>query len=224
MGVLVAGRNWNYYADVKILTYHYSDALMNIFISHNKKQKSIARLLAMALVEHGENVWFDEWTLRPGDSLVGGIEDGLAKANVFVIIWSADAAESKWVGTEMRAYLRRRVDDASLRIIPIMVDDTPLPTLVADYLGFRVRSKSAIGKIAAKICGSPSEAELVQRLTQRLHDLTYDAEARNDPLPFKRCPDCGDDAFDRNTLTDYARDEVYYVIACKNCGWSECTQ
>jgi hypothetical protein len=184
----------------------------------------MARLLAMALVEHGENVWFDEWNLRPGDSLVGGIEDGLAKADVFVLIWSAAAAESNWVGTEMRAYLRRRVDDNSLRIVPVMVDDTPLPTLVADYLGFSARTKSAMGNIASKICGSPSEAALVQRLKQRLHDLTFDGDATNDPLPFKRCPNCGEDSFDRSTLTDYARDEVYYVIGCKKCGWGESTQ
>jgi hypothetical protein len=38
----------------------------------------------------------------------------------------------------VRAYIRRRVDDHSLRIIPLLMDDTPLPVLVADYRGFNV--------------------------------------------------------------------------------------
>jgi len=54
----------------------------------------MARNFATALAASGESVWFDEWELRPGDSLIGGIEDGLANANVFVIIWSSEAAAS----------------------------------------------------------------------------------------------------------------------------------
>jgi predicted RNA-binding Zn-ribbon protein involved in translation (DUF1610 family) len=197
---------------------------MNIFISHNKKQKSLARLLAMALVENGENVWFDEWQLAPGESLVGGIEKGLGGANVFALIWSKEAAKSNWVGTELRAYLRRRVDDESLRVIPIMVDDTPLPILVADYLGFEVKSPRSIGKVAARICGSLPVARVIRRLQERLRELTVDSDATNDPLPYKRCPDCGENSFDRRSTTDNWRDEIYYVISCKKCGWIEWTQ
>lgn len=197
---------------------------MQIFISHNGKQKSQARLLAMALVEHGESVWFDEWTIRPGESLTGSIEDGLSRTDVLVLLWSKEAATSNWVGTELRAYIRRRVDDKSLRIIPIMMDDTPLPTLVADYRGFSSRSNKSLGKIAAQICGAPSEAALVRRLKERINELTYNDQARGDPLPFKRCPECGEDDFDRGSHTDDQRDDIYYVITCKACGWSEWTQ
>lgn len=197
---------------------------MQIFISHNKKQKSQASLLAMALAEHGENVWFDEWIIRPGESLTGSIEDGLSSTDVFVLLWSKEAAASNWVGTELRAYIRRRVDDKSLRIIPIMMDDTPLPTLVADYRGFTSRSSKSLGKIAAQICGDPSEAALVRRLKERMNELTYDDQAKGDPLPFKRCPECGEDDFERRSHTDDQRDEIYYVITCKKCGWSEWTQ
>lgn len=194
------------------------------FISHNKKQKPLARLLATALAANGQSVWYDEWNLKPGDSLIGGIENGLAEARVFVIFWSYDAAASNWVGTEMRAYLRRRVDDNTLRIIPIMVDDTPLPALLADYLGFKVRSKKAIAEVAARISESQSEASIVRLLNERLEELTIDTDARNDPLPYKRCPKCGENQFDRKTISHPDRDDEYYVIGCKKCNWSEWTQ
>lgn len=194
------------------------------FISHNKKQKPLARLLATTLAANGQSVWFDEWNLKPGDSLIGGIENGLAEARVFAIIWSKDSAASNWVGTELRAYLRRRVDDNTLRIIPIMVDDTPLPALLADYLGFAIRSKKSIAEVAARICGSQTEAAIVRLLNDRLQELTIDNDGGNDPLPFKRCPKCGENSFDRRALTDDRRDDEYYVIECKKCGWSDWSQ
>jgi hypothetical protein len=194
------------------------------FISHNKKQKPLARLLATTLAANGQSVWFDEWNLRPGDSLIGGIENGLAEASVFVIIWSQESATSNWVGTELRAYLRRRVDDNTLRIIPIMVDDTPLPALLADYLGFAIRSKKSIAEVAARISGSQTEASIVRLLNERLQELTIDQDAGHDPLPFKRCPSCGEDSFERKTLSDPHRDEEYYVIRCTKCDWSDWTQ
>lgn len=91
---------------------------MKVFVSHNKADKSTARLIAMGIVEHGEDVWFDEWDIRPGESIVGGIEKGITECDVFVIVWSESAAKSKWVGTELRAIVRRRVDVENLRIVP----------------------------------------------------------------------------------------------------------
>ena len=108
---------------------------MLVFISHNKGDKATARLLAAALVETRVNVWFDEWTLRPGDSIVGGIDNGLAQCDVFVLIWSESARQSNWVGTELRAVINRRVRDRTLRIVPVLTDSTPLPVLVAEYKG-----------------------------------------------------------------------------------------
>ena len=67
---------------------------MLAFISHNKADKATARLLATALVETGVSVWFDEWNLRPGDSIVGGIEGGISQCDVFVISWSFKAQQS----------------------------------------------------------------------------------------------------------------------------------
>ena len=196
----------------------------HVFKSHNKKQKARARMLAMALVENGSSVWFDEWNLRPGDSLTGGIEEGLTKADVFVLLWSKEAAQSNWVGTEVRAYLRRRVDDNSLRIVPVMVDDTPLPTLVADYKGYTARTPRSLGKIAAAISGNTSEAKLVQRLKKRLDELTIDGDATNDPLPYKRCPQCGSAKLERKSAMDPQRDDMYYFISCKECGWGDWSQ
>jgi len=196
---------------------------MRVFISHNKQDKTTARLLAIALVQQGADVWFDEWVIKPGESITGGIEEGLRTSNIFVLVWSAHAAASNWVGTELRAFLRRRVDDDSLRIIPILIDDTSLPVLVADYRGFSLSDVISLTDIAVKITGKPPDIEIAAILQQRLNQLgkKYVGKA---PFPYLVCPMCASRNLKRTCATDYERDKSYYIIECQDCGWRDWTQ
>lgn len=197
---------------------------MKAFISHNKADKEQARTLAGLLIEQGESVWFDEWDLRPGDSLTGGIEEGLDSSDVFILIWSDAERLSKWVGTEVRATIRRRIDDASLRIVPVMLDKTPLPRLVADFLGFDLSAGDVtLADVALRVTGHPRDIEIAQRLQARLQDLTVANLDPSDPFGVLICPHCGSDDLKRSTTTDHQRDEFYYVIDCE-CGWGDWTQ
>src|SRR5437870_1724363 len=105
----------------------------HVFMCHNKADKEFARALAVAFAEQGIGVWFDEWNLRPGDSITAGVERGLSEVDTIVVVWSKAASKSRWVQAEIRASLQRLFSDGSVRVIPIMLDDTRLPTLLADY-------------------------------------------------------------------------------------------
>lgn len=55
----------------------------DVFISHASEDKDeFVRPLANALIQQGLNVWFDEMTLRIGDSLRQKIDKGLANSRV----------------------------------------------------------------------------------------------------------------------------------------------
>ena len=196
---------------------------MRVFMSYNKLDKTTARLLAIALVQQGVGIWFDEWGIAPGESITGGIEEGLRTSDVFVLVWSSDAVASNWVGMELRAYLRRRVDDDSLRIVPILLDSTPLPVLVADYKGFVLSGLNSLPDIAAKITGEPPDIEIAALLQQRLNQLGEE-HASGDPFPFLVCPMCASRNLKRTYATDYERDKEYYIIKCEDCGWGDWTQ
>jgi len=191
-----------------------------VFISHNKADKVSARLLAIALVEYGLNVWFDQWEIRPGDSVPGGIEAGLKSANTFALVWSKNAARSNWVGTEVRAYITRRVSDESLRIVPVMLDQTALPALVAEYRGFSVKEDDDFGQIAQEIAGTAPDEELVRRLQNRLLDLVE--SGTTDPLPYFVCPTCGSKKLKRFTQSNVHG--TYYIVQCEDCSWSADTE
>jgi len=197
---------------------------MKVFVSHNKADKATARALATLLVEQGIDVWFDEWEIEPGQSIVGGIEEGLTRSNVFVLVWSGNAQKSNWVGAELRAFIRKRIDDAGLRIIPLMADGTELPALVADYRGFDLSSGMKLEEVVAAMTGHPRDVEVAKTLQRKLIELTRRNAHERDPLPHLVCPSCGSEKLKRGSATDYAHDDTYYTIECQECGWGDWTQ
>jgi hypothetical protein len=116
---------------------------VRVFISHNAKDKETARLLAGLFADRGISFWFDEYEIKPGESITGGIGKGIEECDVFLLMWSAAAKASKWVDTEMRAAIRKRVDETSFCLIPSMLDDTALPPS-ASIVGPSVCMKAAM--------------------------------------------------------------------------------
>ena len=61
-----------------------SDAVFahDVFLSHSSKDKEVVRAVAERLRADGLRVWFDEWEIRPGDSIPAKIEEGLEHSRV----------------------------------------------------------------------------------------------------------------------------------------------
>ena len=192
---------------------------MQVFISHNIANKADARLLASSLVQYGAGIWFDEWNIRPGESIAAGIESGLADADVFALLWSEKAAQSNWVGAEVRAYLHRRVADASLRIIPVMLDSTPLPVLVADYRGFSIKGPEDFDQIARAVSGQHEDHALALLLQRRLWELAKGKVPEGSPHKYVVCPQCGSPDLKHMAFFDGYKERMNYAVMCleENC-------
>lgn len=191
---------------------------LKAFISYNSTDKDTARIVAGRLAEHGVNVWFDEWNLRPGDSITGGVESGIAGCDVFILVWSANAQKSNWVNTELHAALRKRVDDSSFRVVPLMLDQTCLPALVADYRGFRITKHSDLEVIAKQIIGNEVVLENAIRLHARLLELVVNEFPETDAIRSLFCSRCASDSLTPRVLHDPKSDETIYEVVCDNCG------
>lgn len=195
---------------------------MRIFVSHNSKDKADARILATRLVERGASVWFDEWDIPLGGSIVSGIDSGLSASDALALFWSANAASSPWVTAEMNAYLHMRMKNQSLRIVPVLLDDTPLPNLFADFLGYRVRRESDFTFIADALTGSPKTAEMALLLQRRMKELASESLADGELLPYIVCPHCGGNEMHRGRYA--ARDGgslVASVCLRPGCGFAQ---
>jgi TIR domain len=93
---------------------------MDVFIAHASEDKeAVARPLADELRRRGFGVWYDEYSLRVGDSLNEKINHGLALARFGVVIISPNFIEKEWPQRELSGLLA--VDEGERRghILPI---------------------------------------------------------------------------------------------------------
>jgi len=95
-----------------------------VFISYNKKDKEVANEIAVFLAADGVNVWYDEWEISAGDSIVKEINSGLLGCTHFLIIWSNNSAKSHWVKRELESTLAQAIQSGIPRVIPIVLDKT----------------------------------------------------------------------------------------------------
>ena len=156
--------------------------------------------------------------MRPGDSITGGINLGITDCDVFILLWSSNAKESGWIDTELRAALRRRVDDSSLRVVPLTLDETPLPTLVADYCGFDVTKYSDLQTIARQIVGDEDALDTAVRLQRRTLELIANEFPETDSIRSLICSSCASDNLTPNIIRLRMFDETIYEIVCGECG------
>jgi len=83
------------------------DFTYDVFLSHSSKDKSVVRELAERLRDDGVHVWFDEWEIRPGDSIPVKIEQGIQESRTLVLCMSKNAFASDWVTLERQSVLFR---------------------------------------------------------------------------------------------------------------------
>jgi hypothetical protein len=86
---------------------------------------------------------------RPGDSLVEKINEGLASAEVFVVLLSPEALNSKWVGAELDFGVVARIND-SLKVVPVVVTNCEVPPLLRalKYLNWSSGLESVVRELA----------------------------------------------------------------------------
>jgi len=61
--------------------------MWDVFICHaSEDKKDIAKPLALALIKMGLKVWYDEFTLKVGDSLRRSIDYGLSQSRYGIVI------------------------------------------------------------------------------------------------------------------------------------------
>lgn len=94
----------------------------DIFISHASEEISLAESLAQELRTHHLTVWRDKEQLLPGDSLVRGLNNGLALSSFVVALISRSYLAKKWPMMELEASLLAEKDQRKL--IPVLVGIT----------------------------------------------------------------------------------------------------
>lgn len=91
----------------------------DFFISHASEDKDgFVRQLADALHSRGARVWYDEFTLKIGDSLRRNIDRGLAGSRFGVVVLSEHFFRKEWTNKELDGLVALEVQGRT-RILPI---------------------------------------------------------------------------------------------------------
>ncbi len=107
---------------------------MPIFISYNHSDKDFAESLAVNLVQAKQNVWIDKWELNAGDSLIERIENALGDADAILVLLSKNSVQSEWCKKELRSGLVRELEEKSVLVIPLVLDDCEIPLFLREKL------------------------------------------------------------------------------------------
>lgn len=128
--------------------------MSQIFVSHASEDKAgFVRPLAHALKEHGLKVWYDEFSLRPGDSLRRSIDRGLANCAAGVVVLSPAFFEKEWPQRELDALYTAEIGGRS-KIIPVwyqvrFAEVAAVSPLLADRVA--IKAELGVDTVASKI-------------------------------------------------------------------------
>ena len=130
---------------------------MKLFISHSELDSKFAVRLAADLRNEGCDVWLDKWEISPGDKLVERIEEGLAGAEVFLLLLSPESVVSPWVDYERQAWLAMQIaDERTARaerrsprrtLIPVLYRDSEIPTFLQAIRYVRINDEQYLSLI-----------------------------------------------------------------------------
>ena len=127
----------------------------DVFISHASEDKdTIVRALAERLDALQVRVWYDEFSLKVGDSLSASIDMGLRDSRYGIVVLSKAFLQKQWTEYEYRSMISRQVNGERV-ILPIWNGVTrdeikEFSLFLSDILALNTDTDSP-GQIVAKL-------------------------------------------------------------------------
>ncbi len=128
----------------------------DFFISHASEDKeTFVRPLAEELLKLGFKVWYDELTLKFGDSLFEEISNGIKKSNYGLVIISENFLRKEWTKKELNGLISKEIFNKEKTILPIWLNISfdsiyDFSPLLADKVSIQVINNE-IDKVVKKI-------------------------------------------------------------------------
>lgn len=93
--------------------------MIKVFISHASEDKrEFVRPLAKKLMDKGLDVWYDEFSLKLGDSLRQSIELGISEASYGIVVLSPNFIKKSWTQSELNGLFSKEIA-GKCKILPL---------------------------------------------------------------------------------------------------------
>ncbi len=125
----------------------------SFFIAHSSADHPFAEKLARALVSYGHRVWFDEWQIRVGDSLVGRIQAAVDHCDYLIVVLSPEALRSSWVQKEVGVKLTDELASTNTLVLPVLAKACKVPAFLRDkyYVSFEDDFNTALSLLLTRL-------------------------------------------------------------------------
>ena len=104
--------------------------MSDVFVSHSSKDKEIAEKVVKYFEDKGLSCWMAPRDIVPGTDWAAAINTAITASKVFVIIYTANSAESSQVSREISLAENK----PGVHVVPYKTDDTPLKGSFEYYL------------------------------------------------------------------------------------------
>ena len=168
---------------------------MRVFVSYTSSHphdKKLARALANALKRWRIDLFFDDYSLEPGQNIERTIFAALPECTHFLVVVSTASADRPWVRREIDAALEQ-AKNRDLRVIGLRVGKAQLDAL-ADHLWIDCPDDAPADEIAQSVIG---------RLLPSVEGVS---EATDDAYRLTTCDRQEQEAIFRDALNGFLRD------------------
>ncbi|MGN6401092.1 MAG: TIR domain-containing protein, partial [Flavisolibacter sp.] len=205
----------------------------DFFISHASEDKeSFVRPLAQELISLGFKVWYDEFTLKLGDSLFEEISNGIKRSNFGIVIISKTFLKKDWTKKELNGLISKEILTSNKIILPIWLDTTfeevySLSPILADKISATVKPNEIDKAISQILSVTHAEVITQKRVLERIQLLKHcnnderkkyiiDTEARIKNLTYFQEAYynwfCADNVFGDDEWDDFLVDKKRYEM------------
>ena len=191
------------------------------FITHSWDDIDFARRLCDDLRANGLDGFFDERSIRPGESIPKRIERGLEECDIYIPVFSPAALKSPWCDWEIdMAIMMNREHRGRPLIIPVIAEKCSLPRRLRHllYVDFVNRYDDALNDLLTKGLGiSPKPRALAPLSATTVSEVAETATPKNSVPILPKMP-----SFKLTTAAEIAGiigTIIAYLALANQLGW-----
>lgn len=147
----------------------YIEKEFDFFISHASEDKdTFVRPLANELIKMGFKVWFDEITLKLGDSLFEEISNGIKKSTFGIVVISNNFLNKEWTKKELNGLISKEIFTNDKVILPVWLEISAkevfaFSPILADKVSVSVKANE-IDKVILQILSTTKSGKVTQKM------------------------------------------------------------
>ncbi|WKZ38292.1 MAG: toll/interleukin-1 receptor domain-containing protein [Anaerolineales bacterium] len=158
-----------------------------VFISYSHADRGFVEKLAHDLARNQILVWWDEWEIKVGDSLLQKIEAGITTTSYLIVVLSSTSVASVWVQEELRAALTRQLQEKRTIVLPVLLDNCEIPLFLRDkrYADFRDNYDSGFKNLIHAINSPDVGVQGREEIKEYFNDYAIDWHRKDGLYGFK---------------------------------------